>query len=179
MIRTPAHSWFGEEIIMHQAAAARSIPTKILLPIDFSSSSYAALEVATDLAQHFHAELYLLNVIPMLPAVTGADFFRETALLQDARNHAEQQLAACDVALVSKGLKANSGIEVGNDVVGNIMMVIEREHIDMIVLSTHGISGWRPMIFGSIAEKVIKLVQCPLMLLHSVKPFGTFAASNS
>jgi nucleotide-binding universal stress UspA family protein len=49
------------------------------------------------------------------------------------------------------------------------MEVIEREHIDMVVISTHGLSGWRPMVFGSIAEKVIKLVQCPLLLLHSTK----------
>ncbi len=50
------------------------------------------------------------------------------------------------------------------------MQVIEREHIDMIVISTHGISGWRPMIFGSIAEKVVKQVQCPLLLLRSAEP---------
>ena len=79
----------------------------------------------------------------------------------------------CDAALVSKGIKASSSIEIGNDVVGNIMQVIEREHIDMIVISTHGISGWRPMIFGSIAEKVVKNVQCPLLLLRSVKPVAT------
>ncbi|MGD0135863.1 MAG: universal stress protein, partial [Bryobacteraceae bacterium] len=54
-------------------------------------------------------------------------------------------------------------------VVGNIMQVIEREHIDMIVISTHGISGWRPLVFGSIAEKVVKQVQCPLLLLRSVE----------
>ena len=45
---------------------------------------------------------------------------------------------------------------------GNIMIVIEREHIDMIVVSTHGMSGWHPMVFGSSAEKVINFVQCPL-----------------
>ena len=45
------------------------------------------------------------------------------------------------------------------------MLVIEREHIDMIVISTHGISGWRPLVFGSIAEKIVKQVQCPLLLL--------------
>jgi nucleotide-binding universal stress UspA family protein len=49
------------------------------------------------------------------------------------------------------------------------MQVIEREHIDMIVISTHGISGWRPLVFGSIAEKVVKQVQCPLLLLRSVE----------
>ena len=57
------------------------------------------------------------------------------------------------------------------------MLVIEREHIDMVVLSTHGISGWRPLVFGSIAEKVVKQVQCPLLLLRSLEPAATYAAS--
>jgi len=42
--------------------------------------------------------------------------------------------------------------------------------VDMVVISTHGISGWHPLVFGSIAEKVVKLVQCPLLLLHSANP---------
>ena len=155
---------------MPQAPVSSSIPKKILLPMDFSPSSYAALEMATDLARHFQAELCLLHVIPMLPTVTGAEFFSETEFLQKTRDRAEQRLAASIDALVSQGLKASSFVEIGNDVAGNIMIVIEREHIDMIVVSTHGMSGWHPMVFGSIAEKVIKLVQCPLLLLRSEKP---------
>jgi nucleotide-binding universal stress UspA family protein len=50
------------------------------------------------------------------------------------------------------------------------MDVVEREHIDMAVISTHGISGWHQLVFGSIAEKVVKLVQCPLLLRRSPKP---------
>jgi nucleotide-binding universal stress UspA family protein len=50
------------------------------------------------------------------------------------------------------------------------MEVVEREHIDTVVISTHGISGWHPFVFGSIVEKVVKLVQCPLLLLRSAKP---------
>jgi nucleotide-binding universal stress UspA family protein len=148
------------------------------VPVDFSSSSDAALETASDLAQHFHAELYLLNVIPMLPTGTKTVFFPEAAYLHEAEGNAERQLATCDAALVSKGIKASSSIEIGNDVVGNIMLVIEREHIDMIVISTHGISGWRPLVFGSTAEKVVKQVQCPLLLLRSVEPAAICAAST-
>jgi nucleotide-binding universal stress UspA family protein len=155
---------------MPQAPVSNSIPTKILLPMDFSPSSYAALEMATNLARHFQAELCLLHVIPMLPTVTGAEFFSETEFLQKTRDHAEQRLATSIDALVSEGLKASSSVEAGNDVAGNILIVIQREHIDMVVLSTHGMSGWHPMVFGSIAEKVVKLVQCPLLLLRSVKP---------
>ena len=152
-----------------QVTASHFIPTKILVPVDFSSSSDSALETASDLAQHFHAELYLLNVIPMLPTGTKTVSFPETEYLRKAEDNAERQLATCDAALVSKGIKSSSSIEIGNDVVGNIMLVIEREHIDLIVISTHGISGWRPLVFGSIAEKVVKQVQCPLLLLRSVE----------
>jgi nucleotide-binding universal stress UspA family protein len=49
------------------------------------------------------------------------------------------------------------------------MEVIEAS-IGMVVISTHGISGWRPFVFGSIAEKVVKLVECPPLLLRSAKP---------
>ena len=73
---------------------------------------------------------------------------------------------------------AHKGIEIGNDVVGNIMLVIEREHIDMIVISTHGISGWRPLVFGSIAEKVVKRCNARCLLLRSVEPAADYPAST-
>lgn len=144
-------------------------PTRILLPIDFSSSSRAALEAATGLAKQFHAQIYLVHVIPELPDFNGSDFFLNTSLLQERRSEIELKLIECKAALKKQGVDAAFSIETGNDVVGNLLHVIEREDLDMVVISTHGISGWRPMVFGSIAEKVIKLVQCPLLLLHSVE----------
>ncbi len=158
--------------------AFHSIPTKILLPIDFSPSSQAALEIGADLAQHFHAELFLVNVIPFFPVTTLPDFVPEESFLKAARTHAELHLAKCHKVLAEKGVQSASSVEVGNDVAGSIMEVIEREHIDMVVISTHGISGWHPLVFGSIAEKVVKLVQCPLLLLHSAKPESAVKASS-
>jgi nucleotide-binding universal stress UspA family protein len=165
---------------MPEVIAFPSIPKKLLLPIDFSPSSQAALEMAADLALHFRAELCLVHVVPFFPTATYPDMATGTALLpdfvsegkvvQEARAFAERHLAKCQAALVARGVKSSSSVEVGNDVVGNIMEVVEREHIDMVVMSTHGISGWHPFVFGSIAEKVVKLVQCPLLLLRSAKP---------
>ena len=155
---------------MQRDRAFLSIPTKIMLPIDFSPSSQAALEMAADLALHFHAELYLVNVIPIFPTTTLPDFAPEGEFLLEARAFSEGHLAKCHSALHARGVKSRSCVEVGNDVVGNLMDVVEREQIDLVVISTHGISGWHPLVFGSIAEKVIKLVQCPLLLLRSVNP---------
>ena len=172
----PTHA--AREITMPEVRAFPTIPTKILLPMDFSPSSQAALEMAADLAQHFHAELHLLNVIPMFPTTTLPDLVPEGEFLQEARTLAEVHLTKCQATLRAKGVKSTSSIEVGNDVVGNIMEVVEREQIDMVVISTHGISGWRPLVFGSIAEKVVKLVQCPLLLLRSVSPEAGATTQN-
>jgi len=147
-----------------------SIPTKILLPIDFSPSSHAALKMATELALRFHAELHLVNVIPVFPTTSLPDLIPENEFIQEARTFAERHLAKCKAALAEKGVTATSSVEVGDDVAATIIEVTEREHIDMLVISTHGISGWHPLVFGSIAEKVVKLAQCPLLLLHSANP---------
>jgi nucleotide-binding universal stress UspA family protein len=155
---------------MSEVHSFPSIPTKILLPIDFSPSSQVALEMAAELTKHLHAELYLVNVIPFFPTTTLPDMIPESEFIQEARRFAERHLSKCHAALVARGVKSTSCIEVGNDIAGTIMEVVEREHINMVVISTHGISGWHPLVFGSIAEKVVKLVQCPLLLLRSAKP---------
>ena len=167
---------------MSQELAFPSTPTKILVPLDFSTSSSAALGMATALAQRFGAELHLLHVVPMLPVINGVDDFPqsqtalETAFLRDSLDRAEQSLAKCIGPILSLGVKANSTAEIGSDVVGNILTAIKSQNIDMIVISTHGISGWRPLVFGSIAEKLIRLVQCPLVLLRSIEPLESLPA---
>jgi len=67
------------------------------------------------------------------------------------------------------GCEAERRVEASNDVAGSILEEIARVHIDMLVLSTHGMSGWRPLVFGSIAEKLVRAVDCPLLLLRSAK----------
>ena len=155
---------------MSERNALESIPTKILLPIDFSPSSKAALEMATDLALHFHAELFLVNIVPLYSTFTSEYAVPQVQFQQEEKTRAEQHLTKACALLTTKGIKAGSSVEVANDIAGCILEVVDREHIDMVVISTHGISGWHPLVFGSIAEKVVKLVQCPILLLHSTKP---------
>lgn len=158
---------------MPEVPALNSIPSKILVPIDFSPSSRAALAMAADLANHFNAELFLVHVIPVFTSSTMPDFVPEAKFLEQARKDAEGLFAAAKADLAGKGIRIDSCIEEGNDVAGNIMEVVDREEVDFIVISTHGISGWHPLVFGSIAEKVVKLAQCPLLLLRSAKPEST------
>jgi nucleotide-binding universal stress UspA family protein len=155
---------------MSERHTLKSIPTKILLPIDFSPSSRAALETAADLALHFHAEIFLVNVLPFFSTFTSEYAVPQAQFQKEEKTRAEQHLAKVRAVLSNKGVKVDSSVELANDIAECILEAVEREHVDFVVISTHGISGWRPIVFGSIAEKVIKLVQCPLLLLHSGKP---------
>jgi nucleotide-binding universal stress UspA family protein len=106
----------------------------------------------------------------MFPTTTIPDFFPEAKFLEESRKVADRHFAACKTDLAGRGIKVSFSIETGDDVAGNILDVVDREKADMIVVSTHGLTGWHPLVFGSIAEKVLKLAHCPVLLLRTPKP---------
>ncbi|SEF43922.1 Nucleotide-binding universal stress protein, UspA family [Bryocella elongata] len=144
--------------------------TKILLPLDFTATSETALEAATGLAKQFHAGIHLVHIVPQIPDFTGTDFFPATAVLVEQREVSEQKLRTIQERLARQGVATSFSIEMGNEVVGTLMRVLKEQEADMIVISTHGLSGWQPLILGSIAEHVIKQVDCTLLLLQSAHP---------
>jgi len=152
---------------MSAANGVSAIPTKILVPIDFSPSSHLALETAMELAQKFNAELFLLHVI------------NDPCSADESKGMAEKHLAISSAAMEAKGIKGTVAVEVGNDVAGNILEAAERENCNLVVISTHGVSGWYPVVFGSIAEKIVKLVHTPLLLLRTEKPETSAKVSSA
>lgn len=145
-------------------------PARILVPTDSSSSASMCVSAATPLAQEFTSSMFLLSIVPIYPAAGDTvAIFPERECLADARRYAEKTLTVAVPQLKEEGVEAAFGVEIGNDVVGNIMMVLPRKRSDLVVISTHGVSGWRPFVFGAIAEKVIKLIECPLLLLRTPK----------
>jgi nucleotide-binding universal stress UspA family protein len=167
-----------KEIAMSEGIV-NAVPTRILVPIDFSSSSHTALEVATELADKFNAELFLLNVVPESPNVALPEGVSEASIVETAKKQAEHHLAVSKKAIDGKGIKVQTSVEVGFDVAGTILEAIEREKIDQVVISTHGCSGWYPTVFGSIAEKVVKLASCPVLLLRTPKPKSSAKVTSS
>ena len=145
-------------------------PTKILVPVDFSPSSREALEAATGLAEKFNAELYLLHVIPEFSNAVLPETVKQEDLIEAERKAATERFEISKKALDGKGVKCTVSVEVGGDVAGTILDAIERENADLLVFTTHGLSGWYPQVFGSIAEKLVRLVQTPTLLLRTKKP---------
>lgn len=146
------------------------VPSKILVPVDFSPSSHDAIEAASELARKFGAELYLLHVIPEFAGIALPETVSQESLVEAERKVANERFALSKAMLSEKGIQCTLSVEMGSDVAGTILDAIEREKADLVVFTTHGLSGWYPQVFGSIAEKLVRLVQCPLMLLRTRKP---------
>jgi nucleotide-binding universal stress UspA family protein len=164
---------------MPPSQATSVIPGNILVPIDFSPSSRQALEAATELAGKFGAKLYLLHVVPEYPGYALPESVSQQSIISDGRQKAEEHFQVSLAGLKARGIEATAHVEVGGDVAGNILDAIDREQADLVVITTHGLSGWYPQVFGSVAEKLTRLVQCPVLLLRTPKPESSAKVSYS
>jgi nucleotide-binding universal stress UspA family protein len=148
---------------------------KILVPTDFSASSARALVTANDLAMCFGAELVILHVIPEVPVAVSPPMVDTGALVIDLESYQEEmerdsraRLAQLVTELTSQSLTVRTRTGYG-PALDRIMNVVREEQIDLIVISTHGISGFRHFFFGSVAEKVIKSSAVPVLVIRSPK----------
>ena len=158
-------------------------PKLILSPLDFSDPSHEALDTAAGLASRFDAELLLVHVVPMLPRLPSpAAIFNEAEFEQELHKDGVTRLNELTRKLIEKGLKARSEVGTANDVGMEIVRLAEHNNVDLVVIATHGMTGWRRLAFGSVAEKVLRLAGCPVLLLRAEaaeKPASSAAASTA
>jgi universal stress protein A len=58
------------------------------------------------------------------------------------------------------------------DAAGEIVLIAGKEHVDLIVIATHGWTGLRHLVFGSVAEKVVRLAPCPVLTIRAPQAQG-------
>ncbi len=147
---------------------------KILCPTDFSEPSYEALKVADELAVHFGATLHIVNVVPVVPIVEApigveSASFNVASYQQELEGQAERSIKNLLGQRVSQGVNVVSDVLIGNDA-GEILRYAQENSIDLIVIATHGRSGWRRFISGSVTEQIVR--QAPIPVLTIRKPGG-------
>jgi nucleotide-binding universal stress UspA family protein len=143
-------------------------PKLILSPIDFSDSSQAALDVAADFAARFGAELLLVHVMPAIADLPEkVSVFKEGQYDQSLTDAGAKRLADLAATLAQKNVKARAEMGTANDVGMELVRIADHEHADMIIIATHGMTGWHKIAFGSVAEKVVKQASCPVLVLRA------------
>lgn len=155
---------------------------KIICPTDFSEPSLAALETACEFAKHFDAELRVLHIVALSPpfpsdmvVVAAPNYYPSDA---ERIEEAQRQIANLILRRVPVGVRAVPEVKMGY-AANEIACVADEEGADLIVIGTHGLSGWRHLLIGSVMEKVVRLARCPVLTVHSQplpKNDGTAAA---
>lgn len=142
---------------------------RILVPLDGSPLAEQALPTAGALAKAISAELLLLQVIQPLDDRNQEILFKDAAEAQAAfaewRASAAAYLHEKAQPFQAVGVPCRYKVELA-DVAPTIIDTAADEHIDLLVMSTHGRSGLRRWVYGSVANKVLRGITCPLLLIH-------------
>ena len=139
---------------------------KILVPLDLSEFSLEAIEPANLLASFSQAQMYLLHVMPIISphSCPCVDYQSETAL-RDAEDDSLQFLEALRGEKIYNPRKLVRVIRRGEPIV-QIIQFARDEDIDLIVITTHGQTGFARVLPGSIAEEVIRRSPVPVLVVN-------------
>jgi len=142
------------------SAKPRISLTNIVVATDFSAASESALDHAVAIARHYNSKILLIHAIKSTPDSQSWDEARIRGA-DELLTHAEQKLCAeaekhPDVEC-QRFLLTGTALEV-------VEHILSLDHIDLIVVGTHGTKGVRKLMMGSVAEQIFHHVRCPVLV---------------
>lgn len=142
---------------------------RILVPIDGSTTSERALQEAIRLIGEQPAQLHLVHVIDDLQFLDAEGYVDYAELRELTRKIGERALAKAREVAMQADITADTLLLEANG--ERIARVIDAEAInwsaDLIVIGTHGRSGFNHLLFGSVAEGVVRGASVPVLLVRS------------
>lgn len=139
---------------------------KVLCPIDFSDDSRRALERAAELAAPGGAGITLLHVIE--PAITFSNLPMADNNLQSVDRRATHELARWASELESKvSVPVTAEIRIGRPGVQTLGVLDADPTFDLVVMGSHGRTGIRRVLLGSVAEQVLRHAACPVLVVRA------------
>jgi universal stress protein A len=141
---------------------------RILHPTDFSRASNRAFETAVDFAKSNRAELLLVHV---LVANVGypVDSYADPALYVELDRSMQRQARSSLEKLVNKVRKTKvkvKGLLVRGTAHTQIVRTAKSRRADMIVIGTHGLTGLKKLLVGSVAGRVVSEATCPVLTVR-------------
>lgn len=143
---------------------------EILVPVDFSKYSKAALQAAAELAEQFGAKLTLLHVVE--ESIHPAFYVTGKESVMELNPEIEDKSKEAMTRLLSEMGKSHVGFEtevVAGRPANEIIKFAESHGTDLIVTGTHGLSGLERFLLGSTTEKVVRHVDCPVLTVKLPK----------
>lgn len=130
----------------------------VLVPVDFSTCSLAALQHAVSLAAPRRGTVHLLHVVDPIASGLGEGAAVGTGVLTQF----QERLNRLTTSVHAHGVKTEVHVAVGS-VEDEVLGMVDRSGADLIVMGTHGRSGWGHVMLGGTTERVVRRAQCPVL----------------
>ena len=151
---------------------------RILCPIDFSEHSRRALDHAVAIARWYGATITVINVVSPAPVTAyapGPLVFEPMLLTSVDREQLLANMARFIDAEAAPGVVIDATIREGT-AAGEILDAAVELDADLLVIGTHGRSGFERLVLGSVAEKVLRKAPCPVLAVPARQPDAVPAA---
>jgi universal stress protein A len=141
----------------------------ILVPTDFSAHSEMALERALDLAVPLGAKVVLLHSYWVSVSMTTADFWvMPPEFVDQLRGSASAELDKLTSRIAQSGVECEARL-CATPAVAAILETATELPADLIAMGTHGLTGLKHALLGSVAERVVRLAPCPVLTVKLPK----------
>lgn len=141
---------------------------KILVPTDFSETADLALEHACFMAKLFQADVYLVHIMsPYAYATPLPDFVVDNTLIEELKKRVQGTLDEKAREIYrAYGVKVNTILDVGN-LVSGVVNLIKEIGVDIIVIGSHGASGFKELFIGSNAYRIVATSPVPVLTIQT------------
>ncbi len=147
---------------------------RILVPTDFSENAEHALKVAAQIARDTNGEIFLVHMLEipsqMADAVSGGAAIPEIAFFINKAHEKLEEVLTRDYLEginVSEAVKLESAFE-------GIIKSSKKHDIDLVVMGSHGTSGFQELLIGSTTEKIVRTSEAPVLVIkHDTNDFKT------
>ncbi len=145
---------------------------KVMVALDGSPEALAAIEPARAMARAFQAEIHLVSVeFPRSPQ--GLEWkLSQSAYLDKRKQELQHYLDRWAEKLKAEGLSVSTAVLPLGSTVSRLRQEIEHYNADLLVLCSHGRSGWSRLVLGSTAEEMNRRAGCPVMVVPLDQQIG-------
>ena len=178
-MKTISHSTPGDsfaEIVVHEKGHRASAPAsalvpaeltfeRIVVPVDFSEHSLKAFRKALAFARQFSAELILVHIVEQI--IYPGDWMYPPIAMSDIAAEKREEIARKLKALAAgSGVKTREIVRLGR-AWQEIVEIAKERKADLVIVATHGYTGLRHVLMGSVAEKVVRHAPCPVFTVRA------------
>ncbi len=139
----------------------------ILVPVDGSETSLSVVKHATDIAKAFNSKITVVQVMTLDPYI-AAEYIsngQSNPLIERARDFIEENIKTAKEAFLAEGVQVETRLLEGENITHTLAQAVNDLKIDLVVLSSHGRTGLKKIIMGSVAQGLLTELQVPVLVV--------------